>query len=220
MPDHRSCSGTQEVVLVGGGGHCRSVLDVMTELPAFVVKGIIDSNLAPGAVVCGIPVLGDDSLLKELASDPQRAFLVALGSVGSPLNRARVFDHLKALKAQLPAFVSVSATFSKWAEMGAGSIAMRHVIVNSGALIGQNCILNSGSLIEHDAIIEDHVHVSTRAVVNGGCLVGARTFVGSGAILRNAIAVCSDVIIGAGAVVVKNIDRPGTYVGNPARRIK
>ena len=50
--------------------------------------------------------------------------------------------------------------------------------------------------------------------------VGEGTWIGAGATVSNNVNICGDCMIGAGAVVIKDIDKPGTYIGSPARKIK
>ena len=54
-------------------------------------------------------------------------------------------------------------------------------------------------------------------MINGGCHIGERCFLGSLSVTANGISICDGTIIGAGTVVVKDIDNSGTYIGNPAR---
>jgi carbonic anhydrase/acetyltransferase-like protein (isoleucine patch superfamily) len=71
--------------------------------------------------------------------------------------------------------------------------------------------------VEHDARIDDNCHISTGAIVNGDCRLGRNVFLGSNAVLRNGVSVCADAVIGAGTVVVRSLEVPGTYVGVPGR---
>ena len=96
---------------------------------------------------------------------------------------------------------------------------MANACINSSAKIGKHCIINTGAIIEHDNIIEDYVHISPQVALGGTIKVGENTHVGIGATVKNNIEICSNCIIGAGAVVVKDIIEKGTYVGVPAKKI-
>lgn len=71
--------------------------------------------------------------------------------------------------------------------------------------------------VDHECRISDYVHVLVGAHLAGSVVVGERSWVGNGAVVSNNLTVCADCMIGAGAVVVNGISRPGTYIGIPAR---
>ena len=94
---------------------------------------------------------------------------------------------------------------------------MANAVINSGTYIGRHCIINSASVVEHDNYISDFVHISVGAKVAGTVDIGARTWGGIGACINNNLSICSDCMIGAGTVVVKNIEKSGAYMGVPAK---
>lgn len=204
------------LVLVGGGGHCSSCIEVIR------TAGISPSGiLAPEPVpqLCGLPRLGDDSWLD---TEPARGmrFLVTVGQVSISTVRARLFAALRARGLDVATVVAPSANVSRQAEVGAGSIVMLRAVVNVGATVGENCIVNTGAIVEHDAAIGDHCHLSTGAIVNGGAVIGTGCMIGSGAIVLQGIQITAGTLVGAGAVVTANITEPGTWVGVPARKVK
>ena len=71
--------------------------------------------------------------------------------------------------------------------------------------------------VDHECRISDYVHVLVGAHLAGSVVGGERSWVGNGAVVSNNLTVCADCMIGAGAVVVNGISRPGTYIGIPAR---
>jgi sugar O-acyltransferase (sialic acid O-acetyltransferase NeuD family) len=205
------------LLLVGGGGHCRSCIEVIESEGGYAISGIIEVPGREGGSVLGYPILGSDEMLPE-AVKRVSAVLVTIGYIASPETRVRLFLQLQALGATLATVCASSAIVSRACVIGEGTIVMHHALVNAEARVGRNAIINSGAIVEHDARVGDHSHVSTGAVVNGGCAVGARVFLGSRAVVRNGVSVCDDVIIGAGSVVVADITMPGTYYGVPAER--
>jgi sugar O-acyltransferase (sialic acid O-acetyltransferase NeuD family) len=206
------------IILVGGGGHCRSCIDVIEQDGRYNIAGIIDIPEKLGEKVLSYEVLGSDDDLPEIAKKHNN-FLITLGYISSPAKRIRIYNLLKSFNVKLPVIISPLAYVSKHAKIGEGSIVMHQAIVNAGAKIGVNCIINSKALIEHDAQIKDNNHISTGAIVNGGCKIESNCLIGSKAILKQSIKIEHSTIIGAGAVVTKNILESGIYVGNPARRI-
>ena len=95
---------------------------------------------------------------------------------------------------------------------------MANAVVNAGAKIGKHCIINTGAIVEHDNQLDDYVHVSVGAKLAGTVSVGKSTWIGIGVSVKNNLSICSNCMIGAGAVVVKDIVNAGTYVGVPVRK--
>ncbi len=208
-----------EVVLFGGGGHCRSCIDVMESEGKIKIAGIVDEKRDLGDNVSGYPILGRREDLPRLCSE-YRYFFLTIGFIKDCRPRLELFDHLLKLGAEFPVFVSSQAYVSRLGAIDAGTILLHRVLVNSHARVGKNCIINTGAIIEHDAVIGDHCHISTNCTVNGTATIGARCFIGSNSVIGESISLTDDVIVGAGSVVIKNITEPGTYVGNPAKKIK
>ncbi|MGB8190904.1 MAG: NeuD/PglB/VioB family sugar acetyltransferase [Chitinophagaceae bacterium] len=211
----------EKLVLIGAGGHAKSAIGVIEAGKEFTIHGLIDGAFPKGHDVLGYPVLGDNDVIAELSQDKSIGFLIAVGQVNSPAVRMKLFSLLEEMQAQIIEKVTAPSAFvSTHSTIGKGTLIMHHCIVNTSVRIGNNAILNNRCLVEHDATVGDHVHVSTGAIINGGCNVGDRVFVGSGAVLVHGISIASDVVIGAGAVVRISITKPGTYAGNPLRRIR
>lgn len=207
-----------QIILIGGGGHCRSVIDVIEKEARFEIAGILDLKEKVGLKVLGYTVIGSDDDIEQL-SRLYKHFFITFGQGKSNTFRVEVFQLLKSLKLSLPVIYSPLAHISRHASIGEGTVVMHGCIVNAGAKVGANCILNTQSLIEHDTEVGDHCHVSTKSVLNGGVIMGSNVFAGSSSVFSDHISVCSNTVFGAGTVVPKNISEPGIYVGNPARKI-
>ena len=104
-------------------------------------------------------------------------------------------------------------------EIGIGSVVMAGVVINSSSRIGKGCIINTSSSLDHDNIIENYVHISPGVKMAGTVKVGKGSCIGIGSVISNNISICGGCKVGAGAVVVKNITEPGTYIGVPVRRV-
>ena len=193
-----------DLILIGGGGHSISCIDVIESNNSFNILGIIDNNISNGEVVAGFPVIGSDTDLDALVKDSPN-FLVAIGQIKSPAARKQAFTKLQKLGASFPVIISPFSYFSKGSRIGDGSILMHGAVVNRNVSIGKNCIINSNSLIEHDSTVGSNCHISTGSVINGGTKIGDGTFVGSGAILKEGINIGSNVVIGAGQVILSDI---------------
>ena len=206
----------QDIVLVGGGGHCKSCIDVIESTAQYRIVGILDRQKQLGTNICGYPIIGSDT---ELARFQHYAFLVSVGQIKSVKPRLNLYNKIVEQGSLIPIIISSRAHVSQYAKVNEGTIVMHDVNVNAAAEIGVNCIINTKANIEHDAIIGDHCHISTGVMVNGNCQVGNNCFIGSGSVVSSQTRISDNVIIGAGSVVVKDILTPGTYVGNPTKRL-
>ena len=112
-----------------------------------------------------------------------------------------------------------SAVIGTDVEIGIGSVVMAGVVINSSSRIGKGCIINTSSSLDHDNVIDDYVHISPGVSMAGTVTVGRLSWVGIGSAISNNVKICSGCKVGAGAVVVKDITEPGTYVGVPVRKI-
>ena len=151
-----------DIILIGGGGHCKSVIDVIEQEGRFEIVGIVDKPELLGSNVLGYSVIGNDSDLDSLAKKYQYA-LITVGQIKSPLLRIKLFDLAVEAGFKLPSIISPNAYVSKYASIGNGVVIMHHAIVNASVSIGDNCIINSKALIEHDCLISKHCHISTNA---------------------------------------------------------
>ncbi|PSL48954.1 sugar O-acyltransferase (sialic acid O-acetyltransferase NeuD family) [Chitinophaga niastensis] len=209
----------KELILIGGGGHCKSCIEVIESVEGFVIKGILDVKEKVGTKLSGYDILGTDEEISFFVND-KTMFLITVGQIKDAKARMNIAKKVRDCKGKLATIISPLAILSKRSSIGEGTILMNGVNVNADVIIGTNAIINTNANIEHDAEIGDFVHVSTSAVVNGGCRVGAETFIGSGSILVNGISICNNVLIGAGTIVNRTIETSGTYVGNPCHQIK
>lgn len=208
----------EPIILIGGGGHCISCIDVIRSENKFEIIGILDSAEKFGSAVQGIPVIGTDSDIPHLISSCPN-FLITIGQIKSSENRCRIFELVKVNKGLLPIIVSARAYVSSSAFIDEGSIIMHNVLINAAAKIGRNCIINTGALIEHEAIIEDFCHVSTHVIVNGQAHLGQHSFLGSNAVIANNVLLPNNIIVAAGACILRSPSETGTYIGNPAIKL-
>lgn len=187
----------EEILLIGGGGHCKSVIDVIEQEAKYHIAGIVDKKELIGTEVLGYKIIGSDDDLPSLQKQFPYA-IITIGQIKSNAVRVNLFETLKKLGFNMPIIISPLAYVSCHASVGEGTAVMHGAIVNPHAKIGKNCIINSKALIEHDAVVEDSCHVSTGAIVNGGVIVKANTFFGSNATSKEYITV--DGFIKAGSV--------------------
>jgi sugar O-acyltransferase (sialic acid O-acetyltransferase NeuD family) len=206
----------EQIILIGGGGHCKACIDVIEAEAKFKIAGIVDVKEKAGQKVLGYKIIASDENLPELAKE-YRYFFITIGQTKSPALRIEKFSLLKSLTVELPVILSPLAYISKSTCIEEGTIVMHRAVVNADARIGKNCIINTGAIIEHDCLIEDHVHISPGAVLAGGVAVSTGAFIGTGATVMQGIRIGKDTIAGAGAVVITDVPDGVKVKGVPAK---
>ncbi|WP_016956769.1 acetyltransferase [Catenovulum agarivorans] len=170
-----------KLVLLGGGGHCHSVIDVIQLTRQYEILGILDSRLPKGHSVFGHEVLGGDELIKHYLNKDV-LFVNAIGQIGVTESRIKLFRVVKQSGGTFATIVSPRAYVGINVRVGEGTIVMHDSLINANSIVGTNCIINSKSLIEHDCLVGDNCHISTGAILNGGVEVGDNCFIGSGSV--------------------------------------
>ena len=204
---------SKNLILIGGGGHCKSVIDV-AESAGYTILGILDTAENVGKKVLNYSIIGTDD---EIVNYVDKAlFAITVGQIKDASLRIKLYSKVKSAGGKFAIIIASTARVSEYCSIAEGTVVMHQAVVNADASVGVACIINTLANIEHDVIIGDFCHVSTGAMVNGNCTVGKGTFVGSQAVMVNGISITEGSLIAAGAVVCRNIFIKGIYSGNPA----
>jgi len=207
----------KNLILVGGGGHCKSVIDVAESI-GYNILGILDLPSEIGKEVLNYRVIGNDNDIPFYVNKAK--FIVTVGQIKDSSLREKLHNKIINSKGILATIIASTAYVSKYATLGKGTVVMHKAFVNAGAKIGMGCIINTMANIEHDATIGQFTHISTGTMVNGDCSIGSNVFIGSQSVVSNGLSICNTNIIAAGSFVRKNINKSGIYAGNPAKLMK
>lgn len=206
---------SKQVVIIGAGGHAKVIADIIEKCGDNLL-GFLDDNKELGEkVIKEYKVIGKIENSKIMQKSNKNLYFII--GIGSNYVRESIYEKYKLnyYTAIHPnSNIAIDVTIEE------GTVVMANACINSNAKIGKNCIINTGAIIEHDNIIEDYVHVSPNATLCGTVKIGKYTHIGAGTTIKNNSTVIDNCIIGAGAVVLKNIEEKGTYVGVPVRKIK
>ena len=186
-----------DLILIGGGGHCKACIDVVELEGKYNIVGILDNSKNSKGVFT-YPCIGGDDLIPELA-DRDFFFFIVIGQIKSYAVRKRIGDLLEKSRAKIATIISPLAYVSKHAQVEAGVIVMHHAVVNAAAKVGKHSIINTFANIEHDVEVQDYCHISTGAIVNGSSCIGFGSFVGSNSTISNNVLVNPESIISAGS---------------------
>lgn len=210
---------SKELLLIGGGGHCKSVLHCFQRRD-IAIAGIIEKRGGIiGKSILGVHVIGVDDDLPTFDISRYVA-LITLGSIKSNEIRKRLYEMVVGLGFEMVSLISDRAMMSDKVAIGNGTVVLDGVIINGGSTIGENCIINTGSVIEHDCQLGNHVHVATGVVMSGGVCIDELAFIGIGAVLKQGVKVGRGAVIGAGSVVLEDVPSNTVVAGVPAKNIK
>ncbi|GBF73573.1 acetyltransferase [Paenibacillus sp. 598K] len=200
------------MLIIGAGGHGKVLADIALKVGSWRQIAFLDDVLYSTKQL-GLDVIGLSNEAEEYIDE----FEVIVG-IGNNSIREEMQTKLEIEGAIIPSLVHPSATIGSDVTIGSGTVIMAGGVINCCSAIGKGTIVNTGATIDHDCIVESYVHVSPGVHIAGGVTVGARSWLGIGSVVSNNVSITSDSIVGAGAVVVKNILEPGKYLGLPAKK--
>lgn len=202
-----------KLAIFGSGGHGRVVADAaeasgLWDAIVFYDGKWPDLQRSGAWEVVG----GQQELLQDI-----RQFNGLVVAIGNNTIRLQIQHALAEAGGKIATIIHPAASVSKHATIGAGSVVFAGAIVNIGAQVGKACILNTGATIDHDCVLQDGVHVSPGANLAGATTVGRASWIGIGACTRQVVTIGANVVVGAGGVVVKDVQDGAVVMGNPAR---
>lgn len=205
----------KQLALFGASGHGKVVADVALA-SGWDEVSFFDDAWPERSQNGSWPVVGNGSMLMASLHE----FQGVIASIGDCAIRWSKHLDLRAAGAHLVTVVHPTATISRYAALGAGSVVMAGAVVNVDSHIGQAAIINTGATIDHDCWLGDGVHICPGAHLSGSVRVGHCSMVGVGVAVKQGIAIGNQAIIGAGAVLVRSVGDGMVVAGNPARKLR
>lgn len=201
----RPAAGNCRILILGGGGHAKMCIDILNQMKAYEIAGIIDDKLEACSEILGVPLIGRTDDLPGLYKGGIRLIVNGLGMVTNHPMREGLFVKLKEIGFQLPNLIHPRAVVEPSAVLGEGNQIMANATVGSAVKIHNNCIINSGSVVSHDSLLYDNVHVAPGAVLAGGVHVGKNTLIGMGTTVYLKVKIGEGVLIYNGCHITKDI---------------
>ncbi len=197
------------IIIYGGGGHGKSLLDLVRSLGVYRVIGFLDDGLPAGEEIMDAPVLGGGELLPELYDQGVRLAINAVGGIGNVAVRVKVFKHLAESGFTCPAVVHPTAFVEPGALLSPGVQVFPHAYVGSDVRIGFGSIVNTGAIVSHDCILGDFVNISPGAILAGEVSVGDAALVGMGVTVNLQAEIGVGARVGNGATVKSDVPANG-----------
>lgn len=209
----------KDIILLGGGGHCSSVIDSIASTNRYNIIGILDQKQNVGTYVQGIKIIGDDDDLLHYFNQGVKHAFVTTGSIGDCSLRIKLVNLLKRTGFKLPPIIDSTAVIANSAKIGDGTFVGKRATLNTNVVIGDNCIINTATVIEHDTSIDSFCHIAPGTIISGGVSIHRETHIGTNSTIIQNIDIGHNTIIGAGSVVVKDIGSNKKAFGNPCKEV-
>ncbi len=171
----------KSVIVIGGGGHARVLVDTLLKNKIKIV-GFVDpvqTQMSVGGR--SVPYLGADEVLQNEKWKKEVGLVNGIGSIRDTSKRREIYERFKKMGYSFTNVIHPSAVLAQGTELGEGVQIMAGVVIQTGTVIGKNTIINTCASVDHDCKIGDHVHLAPRVTLSGGVCVEPNTHVGTGA---------------------------------------
>ncbi len=205
-----------QAIIIGYSGHAFVAIDIL-ELCGYSFLGYCENDekqLNPFS----LKYLGkEQELMGSKKMDVSDAsFFIGIGENSI---RRKVFSLLQQHNVATINAIHPGSIISRTVTLGKGVMVVANATINPFCNIGDGVICNTSSSIDHECVIGDFSHICPGTVLCGNVTIGKNCFIGANSVVKQGVAICDNVVIGAGSTVIKNINEPGTYFGNPLRNI-
>lgn len=194
------------ILIYGGGGHAKSVLEMVLRTEVYKIAGILDDdpNLT-GKPVLGIPVLGTRTLLSSLEAQGVKLAANGIGGILDINIRVKIFELLEKAGYSFPVLIHPRASVEPSAKVGEGVQVFANAYVGSEACLGPRCMVNTNAVVSHDCLIGSYSHIAPGALLAGHVHVGERTLIGMGVTTAIGVRIGDRVRIGNGAILLADV---------------
>lgn len=204
-----------KILLIGGGGHCKSVLDALISSSNYTDIAIVDTIENIDREILNRKIIGTDDDLNKLLEEGFKNAFITVGSIGDTRLKRRLYDMVNKIGFNIPSIIDSSAIVSRNAIIGRGVFIGKNAVVNAGTKIGEGAIINTGTIIEHDCVVNEFAHIAPGAVLCGDVVIEENVHIGARAVIKQQIRIGYNSIIGMGSVVLNDIPPNSKAYGNP-----
>lgn len=211
----------KDLIIIGASGFGREVAWLVERVnkvsETWNLIGFLDDNKSlQGTDVNGYEVLGTTD---DAGRFPDAYFVCAIGAARI---REKIIQKVTEINPNIKFAILIdpSVVKSDLVEIGEGSIICAHTIITVNIKIGKHVIINLDCTVGHDAVLYDFVTLYPSTNISGITEIGPCSELGTGMQIIQGKRIGAYTIVGAGAVVVKDIPDASTAVGNPAKPIK
>ncbi len=201
----------EAIIIYGGGGHGKSLIELIRAAGHIQIAGIIDDGKSIGSSILNIPVIGHKDHLQMLYQKGFRLAVNAVGGISNLADRVSVFESLQSVGFSCPTVIHPTAWIEQSAMIGDGSQIFPHAYVGSDSKLGYGVIINTGTIVSHDCGLGDYVNLSPGAILAGEVKIGSSTLIGMGVTINLQVRVGEHCRIGNGATIKRDVP-PNTII--------
>lgn len=197
---------TDKCVVIGSGGHARSVLSILLKTHkdlSCIVVGTPDEKLCGKNVMGHFFVSHDESDLPALVKTA-KYFVLGMGYIGDGKTRKKKFEQLCDMGFEPLTVIAPSVVFGFGVRVGRGAQLLEFVYAGPRVDIGEGCLINTGARLDHDCYLGKFVNVSTGVILNGDVSVSDCSFLGSSSVVLQGVTIARSAFIKAGQLVLKS----------------
>jgi acetyltransferase EpsM len=197
------------ILVYGGGGHGKSVIELLRAIGTYRVVGVLDDGLQAGGALLDVPIVGGQEELGKLYQQGVHLAVNAVGGIGNVAIRIQVFERLAEAGFACPAVAHPTAFIEPSAKLSAGVQVFPHAYIGSEAKSGFGSIINTGAIVSHDCQLGNYVNISPGAMLAGEVQVGDGALIGMGATINLRAKIGAGARIGNGATVKSDVPERG-----------
>jgi len=202
------------LVIIGSGGHAKSVANVAKSCGYKVLAFVDDKNA--GTNLLDIPIINSNETIKKYSD---QNFFIAIGNNATRKLVSKEYKS-KLPQANFPSLIHKSSVIGIDCEIDEGTILMAFSHVGPASKIGKFCIINTSSSIDHDCNIRDFTSIAPGVVTGGNVNVGSQSALGIGAVIKHGIDIGNNTVVGANSFVNKNIGNSVVAFGTPSKEVR
>ena len=201
----------KKLALIGSKEFAQQIRHFADYAGGFETVGYFDDFCKKGEIVSDLPILGGYSDIENEYNKGTFDCVFLAAGYNNFQFRESAFMGLKG-KVPFATIIDPTAEICRGVKIGEGVYIGRNTIVDDDAVIDDNVFVHRNCLIGHDSHLHSHSYISGLDHMAGFCEIGERTFIGLSCCIADHISICSDVWIGIGCIVARNIKKPGKYM--------
>lgn len=195
----------EDILLIGFGGHAKSVIDSIEEMGKYHIVGFLETSHRQDVSYRGYEVIGLDEDMGRLYAAGIRQAFITIGFMGNSVLRQKIYGNLKTVGYTLPVIMDEKAVIATDVRLDEGCYVGKNAVINANASVGKMCIINSGAIVEHDCIVGDFTHIAVGAVLCGEVEVSDNSLIGANATVLQGVSIGSNSVVGAGSIIPKGV---------------
>jgi sugar O-acyltransferase (sialic acid O-acetyltransferase NeuD family) len=208
------------IIIVGSSGHAKVVIDIVNKAKRYNIVGLLDRFRHVGENVLDCNVLGkEEDLFSLINRHKLKGIIVA---VGDNYVRSQIVEHIESLNLNIKFVTAIHpcASIAANVTIGLGTVIMAGVTINPGCSIAHHCILNSNCSLDHDSIMDDFSSLAPGVMTGGNCRIGKSSAICIGTVLSHKVSIGKSTVVGAGSLVMQNVDSFVVAYGRPAKVVR